>query len=357
VGSDETTLRYASPDEPGVHRRRSGKGFVYKDAGGGRISDPAILARIKSHAIPPAWTEVWICADPSGHLQATGHDQRGRKQYRYHPAFRARQEEAKFRHTIAFAEALPALRGRVAADMAAPGLGRDKVLATIVNLLDTTMIRVGNPAYEKQNNSFALTTLLARHVSVEGPTLKFQFKGKSGRVWRLSVRNARVARVVRNCQDLPGQHLFQYLDEDGAQQSVSSSDVNAYLKAISGADVTSKDFRTWQGTVHVAVALAGLEPAKTKTEATHKVVEAVRRVAQILGNTPAVCRKCYVHPHVVESYLDRTLHLEIDDDDEGSGVGLSGEERAVLAFLKATEEEVGMPYAKTAPASAWSVSG
>jgi len=332
-------LSYASPDTPGISRKRAGKGFTYRGPGGERVTDPVTLKRIRALVIPPAWTSVWICADPNGHIQAIGYDQKGRRQYRYHAKFREIRDGVKFDHMMAFAEALPRLRRQVAADMALAGLGRRKVLATVVHLLETTMIRVGNQAYAKENKSYGLTTLQVRHVKVEGSELKFHFKGKSGKVWKLNLRDRRVARILKSCQELPGQHLFQYLDEDGARQAVTSADVNDYLKAVSGSDITAKDFRTWTGTVLAAMALAEFESADNKALAKKNVTQAIERVSARLGNTPTICRKCYVHPEVVNAYLDGGLLLEvrqtIDDQLRDELASLRPEEAAVLAFLRA----------------------
>ena len=332
-------LRYAATGAPGIRRRRAGKGFTYRDVEGARLTDPVALARIRSLAIPPAWSSVWICTDPEGHIQAVGFDEKGRKQYRYHPRFREVRDGVKFEHMLVFAAALPRLRRRVAADMAAVGLGRTKVLATVVHLLETTMIRVGNDAYAKQNKSYGLTTLLARHVEIAGPELRFNFKGKSGKIWRLSLRDRRIARIVRSCQDLPGQSLFQYIDELGQPQGVSSADVNGYLKDVSGAYITAKDFRTWSGTVLAAMALAEFEKADTKARAKKNVTQAIGRVSSRLGNTPTICRKCYIHPEIVAAYLggDLRLDLQAEFDKELSEdlATLRPEEVAVLAFLRA----------------------
>jgi DNA topoisomerase I len=332
-------LAYASTDDPGLTRRRAGKGFCYRCADGGSVKDPATIARIRALVIPPAWTSVWICPDESGHIQAVGYDEKGRKQYRYHAKFREVRDGVKFEHMMVFAEALPRLRGQVAIDMAAPGLSRTKVLATVVHLLETTMIRVGNETYAKENKSYGLTTLLVRHVKVDGGELRFHFKGKSGKTWRLRIRDRRVARIVKSCQDLPGQHLFQYVDDAGERQVVTSADVNAYLKDISGADVTAKDFRTWTGTVLAAMALSEFEAADSAARAKKNVTQAIERVSARLGNTPTICRKCYVHPEVVSAYLSGGLLLEVQKDiDEqlrDELESLRPEEAAVLSFLRA----------------------
>jgi DNA topoisomerase-1 len=331
-------LVYVSSEAPGFSRHRAGKGFAYRSPDGQRVSDKATLARIRSLAIPPAWRSVWVCSDPKGHIQAVGQDERGRKQYRYHPRFREMRDGAKFEHMMVFAQALPDLREQVAKHMAAPGVGRNKVLATVVHLLETTMIRVGNSSYAKENKSYGLTTLLNRHVRIEGAELRFHFKGKSGKTWRLGVRDRRIARIVKSCQELPGQHLFQYLDEAGRRQAVTSSDVNAYLKEISGADITAKDFRTWTGTVLAARALAEFEAADTKARAKKNVTRAIEHVSARLGNTPTICRKCYIHPEIVTAYLDGGLLLDIPNDIScqlrDAEAALRPDEAAVLSFLR-----------------------
>lgn len=335
--AESVGLRYVSDGDPGITRRKSGKGFSYRGLDGKPIRDKAELARIRSLAIPPAYADVWICADPEGHIQATGRDAKGRKQYRYHPRFREVRDSAKYDRMLAFARVLPGLRARVDADMARRGMGREKVLATVVHLLEATMIRVGNADYVKQNKSHGLTTLRDRHVKVEGTEVRFRFKGKSGKTWDLGLRDRRVARIVRQSQELPGQHLFQYLDDTGAQREVTSGDVNAYLREITGEGITAKDFRTWTGTVLAALALAEYEAADSAAAAKRNVREAIEQVAARLGNTPTICRKCYVHPTVIDSYLDADLKLEIREEiaeelDEG---GLRPEEVRVLDFLEA----------------------
>jgi DNA topoisomerase-1 len=335
--TDATPVIYVSTDEPGIVRRRAGRGFLYRAPDGRRIGDPRTIARIRALAIPPAWRDVWICMRPEGHIQAIGFDARGRRQYRYHPDFRQLREGAKFEHLVTFAEALPLLRDRVAADMSARGLGRDKVLATVVHLLETTMIRVGNRAYERTNHSYGLTTLQGDHVQVEGAALRFHFTGKSGKVWRLDVRDRRVARIVRACQDLPGQTLFGYLDDARRQQAVTSCDVNAYLKQVTSRDITAKDFRTWAATVMAAKALAESGPAEGRAGAAKGVREVIKEVAARLGNTPTVCRASYIHPAVIEAYLDGGLHMDLAPTDPGEGgaaPGLRPEEAAVLGFLR-----------------------
>ncbi|WP_262029081.1 DNA topoisomerase IB [Microvirga sp. Mcv34] len=331
-------LLYVSDEEPGIRRKKSGKGFTYTKPGGGRVEDKATLERIRSLAIPPAYTDVWICARANGHIQATGRDAKGRKQYRYHPAFREVRESTKYEHMLEFAKGLPAIRETIDEHMSLRGLPREKVLATVVHLLENTLIRVGNSDYVKQNKSYGLTTLRDPHVKVDGSELRFQFKGKSGKTWRLQVKDRRIARIVKACQDLPGQDLFQYLDETGEQQSIASADVNAYLKEITGRDITAKDFRTWAGTVLAALALAEFEEFDSDAKAKKNIRAAIERVSSRLGNTPSICRKCYVHPEIFASYLDGGLLLDIKEEIETELredlASLKPEEAAVLALLE-----------------------
>jgi DNA topoisomerase-1 len=331
-------LRYVSDEEPGIRRKKAGKGFAYLGPDGKKIADEATLARIRSLAIPPAYTDVWICPRADGHIQATGRDAKGRKQYRYHPAFREIRESTKFEHMIEFAQALPVVRKTIDDHMSLRGLPREKVLATVVHLLENTLIRVGNSDYAKQNKSYGLTTLRDPHVKVEGTELRFQFKGKSGKTWRLAVKDRRIARIVKACQDLPGQDLFQYVDDDGQQQSVTSADVNAYLKEVTGRDITAKDFRTWAGTVLAALALAEFEEFDSEAKAKKNIRQAIERVSSRLGNTPTICRKCYVHPEVFSCYLEGSLLLEIKNEVEAelrdNLAGLKPEEAAVLSLLQ-----------------------
>ena len=331
-------LLYVSDEEPGIRRRKSGKGFTYTKPDGKKVDDKATLDRIKSLAIPPAYTDVWICAKANGHIQATGRDAKGRKQYRYHPAFREVRESTKYEHMLEFAKGLPAIRKTIDEHMSLRGLPREKVLATVVHLLENTLIRVGNSDYVKQNKSYGLTTLRDPHVKVDGSELRFQFKGKSGKTWRLQVKDRRIARIVKACQDLPGQDLFQYLDENGEQQSITSADVNAYLKEITGSDITAKDFRTWAGTVLAALALAEFEEFDSDAKAKKNIRAAIEKVSSRLGNTPSICRKCYVHPEVFASYLDGGLLLDIKEEIETELredlANLKPEEAAVLALLE-----------------------
>lgn len=330
-------LRYVSDDSPGITRAKAGNAFTYRAPGGQRISNPTTLARIKRLAIPPAWTEVWICPGENGHIQATGRDARGRKQYRYHPDWRAVRDETKFGRMLAFGRALPRIRRRVARDVRRSGLGREKVLATMIRLLETTLVRVGNDEYARANHSFGLSTMQDRHVKVQRGTVRFEFKGKSGRRHHIELHEPRLAAIVRRVQELPGQELFQYIDEQGVRQDVKSEDVNAYLREIAGNEFSAKDFRTWAGTVLAALALRQFEAFATKAQAKRNLVAAIEHVAGRLGNTPSVCRKCYIHPVVLESYLDGATVEVLRGRVEAAlshGLGrLSGAEGAVLAFL------------------------
>ena len=335
VSARAAGLRYLRDDGAGIRRRRAGRGFVYVGVDGVRVRDAETLDRITRLAIPPAWRHVWICPVAHGHIQASGRDARGRKQYRYHARWRAVRDDTKYARMAAFAAALPAVRRRVDADLKRPGLPREKVLAAVVRLLETTCIRVGNAEYARANGSFGLTTLRAHHVDVDGATLTFEFRGKGGREHRVGVNDRRLARVVVRCQELPGQELFQYVDTDGARRVVDSGDVNAYLREASGDDFTAKDFRTWTGTVLAAVALAAAGAPRSKTHAKRTVVHAVGRVAVALGNTPAICRKSYVHPVVVDTYLEGQLPatLRLREVTGAPGAGLRPEERAVLDVI------------------------
>jgi len=329
--AEKAGLEYVNDGEPGIRRQRRGTGFTYLDSSGKTVRDPYALARIRSLAIPPAWTDVWICASENGHLQATGRDAKGRKQYRYHVDFTAIRDSAKYERLVEFAKALPALRAAVAKQMALSGLPREKVLATIVHLLDSTLIRVGNDSYARDNASYGITTLRNSHVKVAGGELRFQFKGKSGKSWRVTVRNRRVAKIIRSCQDLPGQHLFQYLDEAGDAFRITSTDVNEYLRMLTGREVTAKDFRTWAGTVLAANLLQEIGRADSATAAKRQIRAALQQVAARLGNTVAICRKCYVHPSVLEAYAAGELNLRRLAQKDGA---LRPEERAALRFLQ-----------------------
>ena len=315
-------LRYVTDASPGLSRRRSGRGFVYLDARGRRVTSQARLAWIRSLAIPPAWTDVWICTSRHGHLQATGRDARGRKQYRYHPAWRGQRDEVKYDRLIAFGMALPRIRRRVARDLRRPGLPRERVLAAVVLLLEKTGTRIGNEEYARDNSSFGLTTLRDRHARVGTKRIRFSFRGKGGKAAEVEISDARLARIVGRCQDLPGQELFAYLNEEGEVRSVGSADVNDYLREISGHDFSAKDFRTWAGTLLAARALARHEPSTTPAAAKREVVRAIEQVAEWLGNTTAVSRKAYVHPGVIDAHL------------KGERVGVRPNEAAVLAMLR-----------------------
>lgn len=337
-------LRYVSDRKPGLRRAVDGEGFAYFDTDGSRITEERTLDRIRKLAIPPAYTEVWICRDPRGHLQAVGRDARGRKQYRYHARWREVRDEAKYGKMLAFGRVLPTVRAQVKRDLALPGLPKRKVVAAIVALLEKTMMRVGNEEYAKQNKSFGLTTLRDRHARVKGGRLTFDFRGKHGVEHHIDLQDRRLARIVERCRDLPGQDLFQFVDGDGETHGVGSDDVNEYLRDITGEDITAKDFRTWAATNLAAEALAVAEVHDTKTKAKRALVEAVESVAKRLGNTPAICRKCYIHPAVFEGYLDGSLaeglKARADDLLEHDGAGLSARELAVTRFLSKRLGEV-----------------
>lgn len=348
-------LRYVNDSKPGIRRERAGEAFRYVDPKGETITDEDVLRRIKSLAIPPAWTDVWICSLANGHLQATGRDARGRKQYRYHPKWREVRDEVKYERMIKFGEALPAIRREVNRALALPGLPREKVLATIVYLLETTMIRVGNEEYARTNKSFGLTTLQRRHVRIDGSDVEFRFRGKSGVYHKVKVHDRRLARIIQRTRDLPGQELFEYVDDDGETRTVDSSDVNEYLRQISGEDYTAKDFRTWSGTVLAAMALQEFEKFDSQAQAKKNVVRAIEQVAEKLGNTPSVCRKCYVHPAILDSYLEGAT-LQVLRERAGEELTeelhkLNPEEAAVLALLeeRLAHEAATPPKPKPAP--------
>jgi DNA topoisomerase-1 len=326
-------LRHVSDERPGIGRTRSGKGFRYTDPVGQPVRDAATLRRIKSLVIPPAWTDVWICPDPRGHIQAVGRDARGRKQYRYHPRWSEVRDASKYERLIEFAKALPRIRERVQGDLALPGVPRHKVLAAVVRLLDESSLRIGNEEYARENRSFGLTTLRDRHAQVEGGKLRFEFKGKSGKLHVVELNDRRLARVVKQCQEIPGQELFQYVDEDGQRNTIESSDVNSYLREISDGDFTAKDFRTWNGTVLAMQYLGACEPAASQTAGKREVTAAIKSVASDLGNTPAVCRKAYVHPVVVNAYLEGSLQPEGGAQSEY----LTDTEECVLALLRSAQ--------------------
>lgn len=330
-------LRYVTDRRPGFTRRRYGRRFVYFDTRGVRIDDEKARARIDRLAIPPAWKDVWICPFANGHIQATGTDAKGRKQYRYHADWRSVRDATKFSHILRFGEVLPRIRAAVRADMARRSLSREKVLATVVYLLEKTLIRVGNDEYARTNKSYGLTTLKDEHVSVEGQSVRFRFMGKSGKAWNLKLSDRRAAAVIRRLQDLGEQELFAWVDEAGRVHDVTSSDVNAYLKEISGEAVTAKDFRTFTGTVLAALALQAFDAFETQTEAKRNLKAAIEDVARRLGNTPAVCRKGYVHPEVINAYLDGALSQQIVDEIDAelsAAAELDPDEVMVLGFLK-----------------------
>ena len=329
-------LRYVNDAMPGMRRVARGGGFAYLDKDDKPVRDEETLARIRKLAIPPAWTDVWICASERGHLQATGRDARGRKQYRYHSKWRAVRDEAKYERMVDFGQGLPALRKKILADMALPGLPREKVVATVVRLLDKTLIRVGNDEYARDNGSYGLTTMRAKHTKVKGSTVRFEFRGKSGKMHSVDVNDRRAARVVRVCRELPGYELFQYIDDEDERRTVGSEDVNDYMREVMGQDFTAKDFRTWAGTVFCATALAAVGGFENEREAKANVNDAIKAVAALLGNTPAVSRACYVHPELLDSYVDGSFEQRwiVKPSRGRSETRLRPEEAATLAFLK-----------------------
>jgi DNA topoisomerase I len=331
-------LRYVNDAQPGIRRRRKGKGFTYIDAGDMPVRSKDTLARIKSLVIPPAWSDVWICTNPKGHLQVTGRDARGRKQSRYHPRWREVRDETKYQRMAIFGEFLPMVRERVSHDLSLPGMPRLKVLAAIVRLMEVTLIRVGNEEYARQNHSYGLTTMRNKHVEVDGSGVTFNFQGKSGVKHTVDFNDRRLARIIQRCQDIPGYELFQYVDSEGAHRSVDSADVNDYLREISHQDFTAKDFRTWAGTVLACNMLQEFEAFESQTQAKRNVVQAIKDVAKRLGNTPSVCRKCYVHPVVLDSYLSgammKRVEQRIEADDNQAPHELRHEEKALLQLLK-----------------------
>ncbi|HEX5463194.1 MAG TPA: DNA topoisomerase IB [Burkholderiales bacterium] len=327
-------LRYVADSVSGIRRMRCGNGFRYVDAGGAVIRERAEIQRIRALAIPPAWREVWICPLLNGHLQAVGRDQRGRKQYRYHERWREVRDATKYGQMIAFGAALPRIRRHIANDIRRPGLSRTKVLATVVKLLDTTLIRVGNEEYARSNKSFGLTTMRERHVDVSGARIHFHFRGKSGKEHSIDVLDRRVANILRRMLGLPGEVLFQYVNGDGERRNIEAQDVNAYLHAIAGTEFTAKDFRTWASTVLALQALQALPDFTTVTQAKHNVAAAIETVAARLGNTKAICRKCYVHPDVIDAYLAGTLPAAAAQRLRSSPTLFAPEEAATLAFLK-----------------------
>jgi DNA topoisomerase I len=330
-------LAYVTDTTPGIRRRRAGSGFTYLTPGGDRLDDSRARARIVALAIPPAWTDVWISPDPDGHIQATGRDQKGRKQYRYHPVWTACRDEAKFSSLVAFASALPKIRQRIDRDLRRPGVPRERVLASIAWLLDRTLIRIGNDVYSRQNESFGLTTLRRRHVRIEGQQIRFSFIGKSGQEWKLKLADRRIARIVATIEELPGQHLFQYLDGEGERRPIHSHDVNTYLREAAGPRISSKHFRTWAATTGAAVLFAERELPQTKRDLARATNEVIDQVAGRLRNTRAVCRRCYIHPLVVERWEEGSLGDEIRQIRRRTPKPLQGldeEESAVLRWLR-----------------------
>ncbi|MGZ8363485.1 MAG: DNA topoisomerase IB [Caulobacteraceae bacterium] len=333
VFAEAAGLAYVNDGDPGIERVRDGDAFTYKDADGAAVTDPATLDRIAKLAIPPAWTGVWICPDPEGHIQAVGRDQKGRKQYKYHEGWRAARDETKFIRMAAFGRALPRLRKRVELDLARRGLPKEKVLAAVIRLMEQTLIRVGNDEYAKANKSFGLTTLRDRHVKFQGSSAIFEFKGKSGVVHRTGVRDARLARIVKACQDMPGQRLFQYIDAEGGRHAITSNDVNAYIRESTGGPFSAKDFRTWAGTLDCARRLIEADAPASPTHAKRMIAACVKETAKQLGNTPAVCRSSYVHPAVFDHYSEQELAEAFRPKADGNG------ERALLKFLDRLAEQ------------------
>jgi DNA topoisomerase-1 len=348
VAAEAAQLRYVSDSMPGIRRRRAGQGFSYVDAKGGRVRDPATLSRIRALAIPPAWQDVWICPDPDGHLQAVGKDARGRKQYRYHARWRGVRDETKFEHMVTFGRVLPKLRRRVESDLQRSGLPREKVLAAVVRLMEHTLARVGNAEYARANGTRGLTTLRDRHVKVRGAEIEVNFRGKHGVRHHKVLTDPTLARIVRNCSGLPGEELFQYVDDAGEAHVVTSQDVNDYLREITGRRVTAKDFRTWAAT---NLALAEIARAREARATKKQVVRVVERVAEALCNTPAVCRKSYIHPRVLAGYADGTLHEVV------ARLGRSGREPTMRAIERAVLELLGPEPLSRARAAARSSAG
>ena len=332
--AEDAGLRYVSDDQPGFSRQRKGEEFAYFDTKGKPIRDEQRLLRIKRLAIPPAWSDVWICPSPNGHIQATGRDARRRKQYRYHERWREIRDENKYDRLVNFGKALPKIRRRLEKDLSRSGLPREKVLATIVQLLERSFIRVGNEEYARENKSFGLTTMQDRHVNVQGSKLRFRFRGKSGRQHEVDVTDRRIARIVSKLQDLPGQSLFQYVDDEANVRDITSQDVNEYLREITGEDFTAKDFRTWAGTVLATVALSAAGEFETKKQAKANIKNAIEAVAKVLGNTPAICRQCYIHPAILETYLKGD---SIDGLKQETAIELA--QSAVLRLLQGSSSE------------------
>jgi DNA topoisomerase-1 len=344
VAAKQAQLRYVDDSAPGITRHKARNGFDYRLPDGALVRDIDTLKRIRSLAIPPAWTNVWICLHSNGHLQATGRDARGRKQYRYHPRWREVRDEAKYTKLLIFTHVLPQLRARVQEDLKRPGLQRERVLAAIVRLMELTFFRVGNSEYAKANKSFGLTTLRDRHVAIEGSRIHISFRGKSGKHHETDINDRRLARIVKDCRDLPGYELFQYVDDDGERHTVGSAEVNEYLREITGEEITAKDFRTWAGTQLAAEALREFDAFDSEAERKRAVVRAVEKVAKHLGNTPTICRRCYIHPAVLDGYLDGTMLQALAENTRmclaENIEGMSAEEAAVATFLRFRLDEL-----------------
>jgi DNA topoisomerase-1 len=333
--AESAGLIYVSRDRPGIARKRAGQGFIYVGPHGKRVRNPEVIFRIKSLVLPPAWKEVWICSSPRGHIQAVGKDARGRIQYRYHEKWRQVRDESKYGRMLEFGNVLPKIRSRVRRHLRLPGLPREKVLATIVRLLETTLIRVGNDEYAKNNKSFGLTTIHNKHVDVNGSKVRFEFKGKSSVQHTIDIQDKRLAKIIKSCQELPEQELFEYIDPDGSRHDITSSDVNGYLQEITGKDFTAKDFRTWAGTILAATALQGFGKCKSEAQAKRNIVTAIESVAKELGNTKAVCRKCYIHPLILEMYTNGTFARTFAKCLKSKGShALRGDENAVMDLLR-----------------------
>lgn len=336
-------LRYVHDRQPGITRRGKAPRFKYLGSDGKAVRDTAVLFRIRKLAIPPAWTEVWICASENGHIQATGRDAKGRKQYRYHTRFRAVRDETKYDKMFEFVAALPKIRARCERDLSLPGLPREKVLAAVVQLLEQTLIRVGNEEYSRVNDSYGLTTMRDRHARIRGSDVQFRFRGKSGKEHAITLRDQRLAKIVKRCRDLPGDELFQYIDEEGNQRSINSSDVNDYLRDITNEDFTAKDFRTWAGTLYTATVLTELGICESERAAKKQITEAIKRASERLGNTPTICRKCYVHPGVLDAYVAGRVVPRIANMSarvRKIGASLHADEKAVVAFLRRYLDEM-----------------
>jgi DNA topoisomerase-1 len=357
VAAKHAQLRYVDDSAQGITRHKARNGFDYRLPEGALVRDIDTVKRIRSLVVPPAWTDVWICLDPNGHLQATGRDARGRKQYRYHPRWREVRDEAKYSKLLIFTRALPQLRARVEEDLKRPGLQRQRVLAAIVRLMELTFFRVGNSEYAKANNSFGLTTLRDRHVAIEGSRIHISFRGKSGKHHETDINDRRLARIVKDCRDLPGYELFQYVDDDGEPHTVGSAEVNEYLREITGEEITAKDFRTWAGTRLAAEVLREFEAIDSDSERKRAVVRAVEKVAKHLGNTPTICRRCYIHPAVLDGYLDGTMLQVLAENTRkylaDNIEGMSAEEAAVAAFLGYRLDQLAEEKCRRSAATQW----